>query len=174
MARKAAQTQAPRIAARVVRRRPSTKNTTAQSTARPKRAPPQTGPGGTRGEHPERHVRLVPLSLLSLCDEIAGACPSFHTCSAAAVWDPCGRASGSFQATGGHGEFTNTKYAKLGDMGSKLPKFPSGAVWKAGSVVETIWSLRANHVSHLAPLCRWSTGPPSRSAHAAAHCTLVG
>ena len=30
-------------------------------------------------------------------------------------------------------------------MGSKLPKFPSGAVWKAGSVVETMWSLRANH-----------------------------
>ena len=72
------------------------------------------------------------------------------------MWDPCGRASGSFQATGGHGEFTNTKYAKLGDMGSKLPKFPSGAVWKTGSVVETIWSLRANHVSHLSSqmLCR--------------------
>eukprot|EP01052_Picozoa_sp_SAG31_P005129 SAG31_NODE_221_length_19918_cov_8.483829_8_plen_341_part_00 len=70
---------------------------------------------------------------------------------AAAVWDPCGRASGSFQATGGHGEFTNTKHAKLGDMGSKLPKFPSGAVWKTSSVVETMWSLRTNHVSHLAP-----------------------
>lgn len=72
----------------------------------------------------------------------------FRAWFAAAVWDPCGRASGSFQATGGHGEFTNTKYAKLGDMGSKLPKFPSGAVWKAGSVVETMWSLRTNHVRH--------------------------
>lgn len=79
----------------------------------------------------------------------------FRARFAAAVWDPCGRASGSFQATGGHGEFTNTKYAKLGDMGSKLPKFPSGAVWKAGSVVETMWSLRTNHVRHLAPLRRW-------------------
>jgi hypothetical protein len=84
-------------------------------------------------------------------------------CFAAAVWDPCGRASGSFQATGGHGEFTNTTYAKLGDMGSKLPKFPSGAVWKTGSVVETMWSLRTNHVSHLAPL---SAGPRGGSAHA--------
>ena len=34
-------------------------------------------------------------------------------------------------ATGGHGEFTNTKYAKLGDLGSNLPKMPSGAIWKA-------------------------------------------
>ena len=48
----------------------------------------------------------------------------------------------------GHGEFTNTTYAKLGDLGSKLPTMPSGAVWKAGSVVETMWSLRANHVRY--------------------------
>ena len=30
-------------------------------------------------------------------------------------------------------------------MGSALPKMPSGAVWKVGSTVETMWSLRANH-----------------------------
>merc|ERR1719410_3078930 len=30
-------------------------------------------------------------------------------------------------------------------MGSELPKLPSGAVWKAGSTVETKWSIRANH-----------------------------
>merc|ERR1712000_665091 len=46
---------------------------------------------------------------------------------------------------GGHGEFTNTKFAQVGDMGSKLPKMPSGAVWKAGSTVQTMWSIRANH-----------------------------
>lgn len=43
-------------------------------------------------------------------------------------------------------------------MGSKLPKFPSGAVWKTGSVVETMWSLRTNHVSQLASLVQ---RPPS-------------
>jgi hypothetical protein len=36
----------------------------------------------------------------------------------APVYDPCGRASGGPHATGGHGEFTNTTHAKLGDMGS--------------------------------------------------------
>jgi hypothetical protein len=63
----------------------------------------------------------------------------------APVYDPCGRASGGPHTTVGHGEFTNTTYARVGDLGSKLPKQPSGAVWKAGSVVETMWSLRANH-----------------------------
>jgi len=63
----------------------------------------------------------------------------------APVYDPCGRASGGPHATSGHGEFTNTTYAHMGMMGSKLPKYPSGTVWKAGSVVETLWSLRANH-----------------------------
>ena len=63
----------------------------------------------------------------------------------APVYDPCGRASGGPHATGGHGEFTNTSFAHIGMLGSALPKFPSGAVWKAGAVVETMWSLRANH-----------------------------
>ena len=30
-------------------------------------------------------------------------------------------------------------------MGSALPKQPSGAVWKVGSTVEALWSVRANH-----------------------------
>jgi len=63
----------------------------------------------------------------------------------APVYDACGRASGGPHATSGHGEFTNTTFAKIGDLGSNLPKMPSGAVWKKGSVVETMWSLRANH-----------------------------
>ena len=64
----------------------------------------------------------------------------------APVYDACGRAGGGPHPTGGHGEFTNTSYAKFGDLGSKvLPKYPTGAVWKVGSTVETIWSLRANH-----------------------------
>ena len=37
------------------------------------------------------------------------------------------------------------RYAKLGDKGSELPRMPTGVVWETGSVVETIWSIRANH-----------------------------
>lgn len=64
----------------------------------------------------------------------------------APTWDPCGRASGSFQATPGKGEFTNTTYAKLGDLGSQvLPRYDTGTVWAAGSTVETMTSFRAVH-----------------------------
>eukprot|EP01052_Picozoa_sp_SAG31_P037756 SAG31_NODE_4926_length_2859_cov_110.767029_1_plen_374_part_00 len=57
-----------------------------------------------------------------------------------------GRASGGPHATGGKGEFTNTTYAKLGDLGSKvLPKYDTGTVWEAGSTVETMTSYRAIH-----------------------------
>merc|ERR1711865_1330300 len=63
----------------------------------------------------------------------------------APVFDPCGRASGSYQATGGKGEFTDTKYAKLGDLGSHLPKYDTGTVWQSGSTVEAMTSIRANH-----------------------------
>ena len=64
----------------------------------------------------------------------------------APVFDPCGRAGGAAQPTPGHGEFTNTTYAKFGDMGSKvLPRYPTGTVWEAGSAVETMQSIRANH-----------------------------
>ena len=64
----------------------------------------------------------------------------------APVYDPCGRASGSYKATAGKGEFTDTKYAKLGDLGSQvLPVYDTGTVWEAGSTVETMTSFRANH-----------------------------
>ena len=64
----------------------------------------------------------------------------------APVYDPCGRAGGAGHPTPGHGEFTNTTYAKFGDLGSKvLPKYPTGTVWEAGSSVTTMQSIRANH-----------------------------
>jgi len=64
----------------------------------------------------------------------------------APVYDPCGRASGSYKATPGKGEYTDTKYAKLGDLGSRvLPKYDTGTVWEAGSVVETMINFRATH-----------------------------
>lgn len=63
----------------------------------------------------------------------------------APVYDPCGRAGGASHPTPGHGEFTNTTYAKFGDMGSTLPRYPTGTVWAAGSAVETMQAIRANH-----------------------------
>ena len=63
----------------------------------------------------------------------------------APVYDPCGRAGGGPHPTGGHGEFTNTTYAKFGDLGSKLPYYATGTVWEAGAAVETMQSIRANH-----------------------------
>lgn len=64
----------------------------------------------------------------------------------APVFDPCGRAGGSAHPTPGQGEFTDTTYAKFGDLGSKvLPRYPTGTMWEAGSIVETLQSIRANH-----------------------------
>jgi len=64
----------------------------------------------------------------------------------APVYDSCGRASGSYKPTVGKGEFTTTKFAKLGDLGSQvLPYYDTGTVWEAGSVVETRTNFRANH-----------------------------
>lgn len=64
----------------------------------------------------------------------------------APVFDPCGRAGGAARPTPGHGEFTNTTFAKFGDLGSKvLPRYPTGTVWELGSTVETMAAYRANH-----------------------------
>ena len=64
----------------------------------------------------------------------------------APVYDACGMAGGAPHPTPGHGEYTDTKYAKLGDRGSvALPPLDSGVVWRAGDIVETAWSIRANH-----------------------------
>lgn len=64
----------------------------------------------------------------------------------APIFDPCGRAGGAAGPTPGHGEFTNTTYAKFGDLGSHvLPKMFSGAVWPAGSVQTAMWTARTNH-----------------------------
>jgi hypothetical protein len=64
----------------------------------------------------------------------------------APVFDACGRAGGAAHPTPGHGEYIDTVNAKFGDNGSQvLPRQPTGAVWKAGSSVETMWSIRANH-----------------------------
>lgn len=91
------------------------------------------------------HLRTINRDAVAFSDDDWTRWNPWRAPGAAPVYDPCGRASGGPHTTSGHGEFTNTTYAKVGDMGSKLPRMPSGAVWKAGSVVETMWSLRANH-----------------------------
>eukprot|EP01052_Picozoa_sp_SAG31_P038772 SAG31_NODE_5244_length_2653_cov_3.354738_2_plen_110_part_00 len=52
--------------------------------------------------------------------------------------------SGAEQA--GDAKYISTKHARLGDLGSEvLKRMPSQATWKAGSSVEAVWGLRANH-----------------------------
>eukprot|EP00658_Telonema_sp_P-2_P085549 TRINITY_DN977_c0_g2_i1.p1 TRINITY_DN977_c0_g2~~TRINITY_DN977_c0_g2_i1.p1 ORF type:complete len:373 (+),score=31.12 TRINITY_DN977_c0_g2_i1:132-1250(+) len=68
----------------------------------------------------------------------------------APVFDPCGKAGGGYPDPRGLGpgaaDFINTTNAKHGDLGSEVLKpGPSQARWKAGSEVETVWGLRANH-----------------------------
>lgn len=64
----------------------------------------------------------------------------------APVYDSCGMAGGEPKRGGGQAKYTNTTLAKQGDLGSEvLPPAPTGIVWKAGSEVETKWSIRANH-----------------------------
>merc|ERR1712176_1274167 len=51
----------------------------------------------------------------------------------APVLDSCGMAGGSPKLGGGQSKYTDTKFAKQGDLGSvALPPQPTGAVWKTG------------------------------------------
>ena len=64
----------------------------------------------------------------------------------APVYDPCGMAGGSTIARFNAGEYNTTKYAKQGDLGSKvLPPMPSGTVWRRGSLARARWQMSANH-----------------------------
>jgi hypothetical protein len=61
--------------------------------------------------------------------------------------DPCGVAGGDQHGkkqTAG-GEYYPTVHAKIGDLGSKLKPYFSGAHWKRGQVVNTSWFIQANH-----------------------------
>ena len=80
-----------------------------------------------------------------LAQKLTPACALFRQAPGAApTYDSCGRAGGGPHPTGGKGEYVNTSFAKFGQLGSTLPKQPSGAVWRAGEVVETLWNVRAN------------------------------
>ena len=66
----------------------------------------------------------------------------------APVVDACGQAGGKFKQTpmGGDSEFTTTPFAKMGDMGSKLPP-TNGTLpkWVAGTDVQVAFGMRFNH-----------------------------
>jgi len=67
---------------------------------------------------------------------------------AAPVIDSCGAAGGVYQWQGpaaAGGDYAPTAHAKRGDLGSELPRAPSGATWQAGAVVEVAWSHKAWH-----------------------------
>ena len=66
----------------------------------------------------------------------------------APVIDACGSAGGRFsgQGHGGAGAtYTNTSVAKQGDMGSHLPAMAPQATVRAGGLLETRWTVMANH-----------------------------
>ena len=55
-------------------------------------------------------------------------------------------AGGGPKKQGGEAKYTATKFAKQGDLGSKvLPYSPTGIKWKAGGTGTTKWSIRSNH-----------------------------
>jgi len=62
------------------------------------------------------------------------------------VFDACGMAGGVAHEVFNAGAYNTTKFAKQGDLGSKvLPKRPSGIVWRKGSVINTSWQNTAEH-----------------------------
>lgn len=64
----------------------------------------------------------------------------------APVSDPCGMAGGVDHEVFNAGAFNTTKYAKQGNLGSKvLPKRPTGVQWKKGSIVTAAWQNTAEH-----------------------------
>lgn len=63
----------------------------------------------------------------------------------APIFDSCGMAGGGPVAGVESGEYNTTRYAKQGDVGSRLPPSPTGVVWTAGALATTAWYIRANH-----------------------------
>jgi len=65
----------------------------------------------------------------------------------APVVDACGQAGGKYKETpvGGDSVYTDTIYAKMGDMGSQLPPTLNNPNWTIGSSVRVAWGMRYNH-----------------------------
>lgn len=64
----------------------------------------------------------------------------------APVFDACGMAGGNYFEVFNAGAYNTTKFAKQGDLGTKvLPVRKSGTVWTRGDVATTRWELTAAH-----------------------------
>jgi len=63
----------------------------------------------------------------------------------APVADSCGMAGGNTYEVFNAGAYNTTKFAKQGDLGTKLPRRKSGTFWKRGSVAMARWQLTASH-----------------------------
>ena len=62
------------------------------------------------------------------------------------MFDSCGMAGGRKTEAFNAAAYNTTKYATMGDLGSKvLPSRPSGTAWKRGGTAKTRWQLTANH-----------------------------
>ena len=72
-----------------------------------------------------------------------------HCIDASAALFYAGQAGGKFknQVIGGDSIYTTTKFATMGDMGSKLPATPAAnrTKWVAGTYVEVGWGPLYNH-----------------------------
>lgn len=61
-------------------------------------------------------------------------------------FDPCGMAGGQWTPATAGAEYRTTKYAKMGDLGSKvLKKLPTGIVWERGGIAEVSFYIKSNH-----------------------------
>lgn len=74
----------------------------------------------------------------------------------APIYDPCGMAGGAPEWRSTQLSYYNTRFAKQGDLGSKvLPPNPTGVMWRAGSTVETKWCVVGQshtlHIPHTRP-----------------------
>jgi hypothetical protein len=137
------------------------------STSSPHRSPQRISTNTTLGEHPDtlRSGTLVrsPVLLLVRPKVFTGV----SSCLRAG-----GMAGGGPKKQGGEAKYTETKFAKQGDLGSKvLPYSPTGVKWKAGGTGTTKWSIRSNHGGGevVTQLC-WVLGclhePPCLHRHA--------
>jgi len=64
----------------------------------------------------------------------------------APVFDSCGMAGGGPKEMPGEAKYTETQFAKQGDLGSQvLPAAPTGITWTRGETATAKWSIRANH-----------------------------
>ncbi len=113
------------------------------TTSKPRATQTRISTVGTHGEHRACSLPTCLFAVLAVrslrCTCCSGTAP---------VFDPCGKAGGGYPGAEGPGaaDFVNTTNAKHGDLGSEtLKPGPSQATWVAGTEVETMWGLRANH-----------------------------